>query len=87
MNLSKNGTDTLINSVTNITSHGFWVIVNETEYFVSFNEYPGFRKASVDSIFNMTILSPGQLNWLDLDIDIELDALKDPDKFPLQFKV
>jgi hypothetical protein len=34
----------------------------------------------------MQRLSPDQFHWPDLDIDIELDALKTPEKYPLAWK-
>jgi hypothetical protein len=86
MSSQGNGTSTLTNSVTNISSFGFWVMVENKEYFVSFTEYPEFKNATIDNIFDMKILSPNQLYWEKLDIDIELDALDKPDQFPLQYR-
>lgn len=86
MNSQSNGINTLTNSVTNISSFGFWVMVEDKEYFVSFSDYPGFKNATVDNIFDMKIISRKQLYWEKLDIDIELDALDKPDQFPLQYK-
>lgn len=81
------GKDTLINSeITNISLTGFWVLVDDKEYFVAFNEYPMFKTMSVNDIFNMKMLSPEQLHWERADIDIELSALKNPEKFRLLYK-
>ncbi len=81
----KHGTSTLTSSVTNISSVGFWVIINDKEYFISFKDYPDFKKATVDNIFNMKFVSPKQFYWPDIDVDIELDALENPEKFNLLF--
>ncbi|MFZ4740564.1 MAG: DUF2442 domain-containing protein [Bacteroidales bacterium] len=84
---SKNtGINTLINSITNIAPYGFWMLCNEKEYFISFTDYPAFKKASVDSIFNVVQLSPKQFYWADIDVDIELDALENPQNYTLVFK-
>ena len=56
------------------------------EYFVYFGDYPEFKNANVVSIFDVEQLSPNQLRWHDLDIDIELDALENPSAFPMVFK-
>ena len=80
------GTNTLTNSVTAISKFGFWIICEEKEYFIAFDDYPAFRSASVESIFNMKSLSPRQLYWADIDVDIEVDALEKPEGFPLIFK-
>ena len=85
MKLSKHGTTTLVSSVTNISSVGFWALVNNKEYFISFKDYPEFKKATVDHIFNMRFISPNQFYWPDIDVDIELDALENPEKFNLTF--
>ena len=72
--------------VTNIGNVGFWLLVDGQEYFVPFQDYPAFKQASVVQIFNLQRLSPGQLYWPDLDIDIELDALRRPEHYPLVWK-
>jgi Protein of unknown function (DUF2442) len=53
--------------------------------FVSFEEYPDFHKATEEQIFNFKQVFD-QFHWPDLDIDIELDALKYPDRFPLKYR-
>jgi hypothetical protein len=86
MTLQMSGTNTSLNEVTNITQTGFWLIVENKEYFVPFNDYPEFKKATVDQIYNAKQISPGSFYWEELDIDIELAALAEPDKYPLKFK-
>ena len=82
----KNGTRTSTNSVTNISSVGFWILANEKEYFVAFKDYPRFKKASVETIFNVKFIGQKQLHWEDIDVDIELDALEHPEKFTLSYQ-
>ncbi len=77
------GKNILNSSITSVTSFGFWILCNDKEYFVSFADYPEFKNANVVSIFNVEQLSPNQLRWNELDIDIELDALENPSVFPL----
>ncbi|MFP4289564.1 MAG: DUF2442 domain-containing protein [Bacteroidota bacterium] len=87
MNSSKHGKDILINNtVTNITNIGFWVLVNNKEYFIAFEHYPCFRGATIEQITSFKMLSPDQLHWQSLDCDIELKALREPDNYPLSFK-
>ena len=86
MKSSNTGTNILSNSVTAISEFGFWIIWEEKEYFIAFASYPAFKKASVSSIFNIKTISPGQLSWPDIDVDIEIDALEKPEGFPLIFK-
>jgi hypothetical protein len=72
--------------VTSISAIGFWLLVDDREYFVPFADYPTFQDATVAQIYNVQRLDPQQFYWPDLDIDIELNALQHPEQFPLQFK-
>ncbi|MBC8391036.1 MAG: DUF2442 domain-containing protein [Deltaproteobacteria bacterium] len=84
--MSPNGINTFPNEVTNIEQFGFWILTGDTEYFVSFDVYPIFKKATIQQIFNMKSLSPTQFHWPDLDADIEIEALENPDKYSLIWK-
>jgi hypothetical protein len=72
--------------VTNISQHGFWLLVDDREYFVPFTEYPAFRSASVTQIYAVERIAPAALHWPALDIDIDVEALRHPEAFPLAFK-
>jgi len=86
MNLLKYGKTIFNNSeVTSITKFGFWLLIDDKEYFVPFAEYTGFFKAKIEDILDFKMLSPNQLYWEKLDIDIEVDALENPRNFPLIF--
>jgi hypothetical protein len=71
--------------VTSIENDGFWLLTAEGEFFVSFERYPAFEQATVSQIFNFRE-SFGDFHWDELDIDIELDALKHPEQYPLVFQ-
>ena len=71
--------------VTSISAIGFWLLVDDVEYFVPFRDYPVFRQATVAQIYAVQRLSPTQFHWPELDADIELDALEQPEQFPLIF--
>ena len=92
MSLSTHGVATSPNNkgiqaeVTNISVFGFWLLIENEEYFVPFADYPAFKQATIVQIYEMVVLSPTQFHWPELDIDIELTALQHPDKFPLQFQ-
>jgi hypothetical protein len=72
--------------VTGLTSQGFWIMVEGEEYFVPFSDYPAFLKAPLEQIFHFISAIPGQLRWPDIDIDVEIESLKYPERFPLSFK-
>lgn len=84
------GTNILVNKpsveVTNISPFGFWILTNDKEYFVSFEDYPGFEYASILDIASVQTDISGNLHWPTLDEDIELDALDYPENYPLSYK-
>lgn len=86
MTLQMSGTSTSHNEVTNISQTGFWLLVDDKEYFVPFNDYPEFKQATIEQIYKVKRIGPDAFNWEELDIDIELAALAEPDKYPLKFK-
>src|SRR5260370_42583155 len=69
--------------VTNVSPHGFWLFVGERELFVSFKEFPWFREASVREITNVLLPSPHHLYWPDLDVDLAVESIDHPEKYPL----
>ena len=72
--------------VTNITLQGFWLLVDDQEYFVPFADYPMFRDATVAQIHAVRRSGPDQIHWPALDADVELEALGRPEAYPLLFR-
>ncbi|HHT9126162.1 MAG TPA: DUF2442 domain-containing protein [Candidatus Brocadiia bacterium] len=72
--------------VQNISNNGIWLYVNGKEYFLSYKEYPWFKDAKVSDICNLELLRDNHLYWPDLDVDLEIDSLENPEKFPLIYK-
>ena len=69
--------------VTNISSHGFWLLMADEELFVSFKEFPWFKDASVSEILNVERPQPHHLYWPGLDVDVAVESIRHPEKFPL----
>ena len=80
------GTNTSEIEVTNISLRGFWILVKEKEYFLPFTSFPWFRQAKLDDILNVELFKNCHLYWPTLDIDLTLDIIENPDKYPLVFK-
>ena len=68
-----------------VTAKGFWIFVQSKEYFLSFDDYPWFRDARITEIMNVELKNQYHLRWNDLDVDIELDSLEHPERYPLCF--
>ena len=68
--------------VTSISAHGFWLYLGGRELFVSFNEFPWFADAPVRKIANLRWQKPDHLHWPDLDIDLSVESIEHPERFP-----
>jgi len=78
------GTDISPVEVSGVSKHGFWILLDEEEeLFVSFAEFPWFRKASVVDLFNVDRPQAHHLYWPELDIDLHVDSIRHPESFPL----
>ncbi|MBW6534614.1 MAG: DUF2442 domain-containing protein [Mariniphaga sp.] len=69
--------------VTNISEHGFWLLIGEKEYFLPFKEFPWFKDATIAEISDVVFLNNEHLFWEKLDIDLTLDMIEYPEKYPL----
>jgi hypothetical protein len=73
--------------VENITPFGIWLFVNGHEYFLNYRDYPYFKDQTLKTIQKVELLHDYHLYWPDLDIDLEIDNLENPDKYPLKSKI
>lgn len=71
--------------VSGITQNGIWILALGHEYFLSFDNYPWFKKANVEDIYNIKLIHENHLTWPGLDIDLELESLVHPEKYPLKY--
>jgi uncharacterized protein DUF2442 len=72
--------------VTNISKHGFWLLLANEELFVSFKEFPWFKGASISEILNIEWPQHHHLYWPDLDVDVSVESIRQPEDFPLVSK-
>jgi hypothetical protein len=85
MTLSKLGNSTSAVEVTNISAHGFWLLVEEKEHFLPYEKFPWFKDAKVGEILDVELLHGYHLHWPRLDVDLEMASLEAPDKFPFTY--
>jgi hypothetical protein len=69
--------------ITSISAHGIWLLSGEEELFLSYEDFPWFKDASVGKILNVTEPTPGHFHWSELDIDLGLETIRHPERFPL----
>jgi hypothetical protein len=80
------GATTSAIEVTNISAHGFWVLTEAGEFFLSFDDFPWFKDVAVGKILNVQEPSSGHYYWPDLDVDLSLEIIRNPQRFPLKAK-
>ena len=85
MILKNRGKNTSSAEVLQISSHGIWLLVKDTEYFLPFENFPWFGDAKVSQVHKVRLLGKGHLYWPDLDIDLELSSLSNLEKYPLTY--
>ena len=77
------GTHTSDVEVTNVSKHGFWLLVRDRERFVPFNEFPWFESATIAELTNVELVGKDHLRWPDLDIDLTVESIDRPGDYPL----
>lgn len=87
MKSAPRGRSTSVVEVANVSPHGFWLLIGDRERFVPFAQFPWFRHATIGELSNVTLPSAHHLYWPDLDIDLAVDALDNPERYPLVSRV
>ena len=77
------GTSTSEVEVQQISRHGIWLLVQSKEHFLSFESFSWFKNASAAAIQNVELLNEHHLYWPELDIDLAIESIEHPDRFPL----
>lgn len=73
--------------VTQVSKHGFWLLLDAEELLVSFEQFPWFRKASIEQLSDVQWPTPDHLDWPQLDADLSVKSIRDPSAFPLMSKL
>ena len=69
--------------VTNVSSKGFWLLLDSEELFLPFADFPWFEQATIGQLNRVERPHQGHLYWPDLDIDLAVDSIRNPRDFPL----
>ena len=83
MSSSMHGIRTSGAEVTHVSSHGIWLLADGREHFLSYDDFPWFKEAPIGKVINVKQVSTGHFYWPDLDVDLGIDAIEHPGKFPL----
>lgn len=78
------GKSTSLAEVTNISNHGIWLLTRGKELFIPYEEFPWFKDAPVGKILNVEEPMPGHFYWPELDVDLGIESIEHPERFPLK---
>ncbi|MBK5273838.1 MAG: DUF2442 domain-containing protein [Desulfuromonadales bacterium] len=83
MKSSQRGNNIFPAEVTNISSHGIWMLIDTQELFLAFEYFPWFQEASIKKILHVEMPSVNHLYWPELDIDLDINSILYPENYPL----
>jgi hypothetical protein len=72
--------------VTHVSRHGFWLLLGNEELLLPFEQFPWFRKATIEQLSEVEWPSPNHLYWPKLDVDLSVESIRNPSAFPLVSK-
>ncbi len=77
------GITTLAPEATHVSRHGLWLLIDDEELLLPFEQFSWFRKGSIDQVSRVEWPTHDHLYWPDLDIDLSIASIRDPPAFPL----
>ena len=80
------GTVTSVAEVTHVSKHGFWLLLDSEELLVPFEQFPWFKKATIEQLSEVLWPTPDHLYWPQLDADLSVQSIREPAAFPLVSK-
>jgi hypothetical protein len=66
-----------------INEKGVMISVQGQDYFLSFNRVPWMRDATINEVLDVQMSGKNAIEWPKLDIDLEVESLKHPERYPL----
>ncbi len=80
------GNNTSPVEVTNISSHGVWLLAHDKELFMSYEDFPWFKNKTIENIINVEEQGSNHFYWPDIDVDLTVESIEHPERFPLKAK-
>lgn len=83
MSLEVLGKNTSTVEVTHISVHGIRILSGDNEMFLSDENFPWFKDVAIGKILKVKEPTPNHFYWPDLDVDLSVDIIQHPERFPL----
>ena len=82
----KNNTSSTLVDVLMINDRGLMLSVMGQDYFLSYNRVPWMRDATINEVLEVRMSGKNAIEWPKLDVDLEVDSLRHPERYPLLIK-
>jgi hypothetical protein len=83
MKSRQRGRNTSECNVLGVTEFGLWLLFGKSEYYLSHKDFPFFRHAPLVDVMLVEVVSATHLRWPKLDVDLDIDSLSFPERYPL----
>ena len=83
MRSAQRGKSTSAVELTNVSGTGFWLLLDGQEHFLPFKEFPWFEHVTIGQLANVERPRSDHLYWPDLDVDLAVDSIEHPERYPL----
>ncbi len=83
---SKSNISSTLAGVLMINEHGIMLSVQGQDYFLSYNRVPWMRDATINEVLDVRMSGKNAIEWPKLEVDLEIDSLKHPERYPLLIK-
>jgi len=80
------GLNTSAVEVTHVSSHGVWILADDKELFMPYDQFPWFKDQPLKKVLNVQEQSPGHFYWPEIDVDLTEEIIRHPERFPLKFR-
>ena len=76
-----------MNPIVAINSDGIVISINgQEDYFLSYNRVPWMKDATISEVLDVRMSGKNAIEWPKLDVDLEIDSLRHPERYPLLIK-
>jgi len=62
------------------------LLVRDKELFMSYDDFPWFKNQTIETIINVEEQGRDHVYWPDIDVDLTLESIEHPERFPLKAK-
>lgn len=69
-----------------INAQGIFLTVLGEDFFISYHRLPWLKDARISDVLNVRMCGRSAIEWEALGIDLEIESLKHPERYPLLMK-